>query len=437
MSSRRSGQILLAVLLGLCIATAAAQVRYSDAELSERLPNYRDDLGVNYREVMLPRITPRERAALENARIQFPLRMEGDGLFGYYSAYGTDGPKIVMPVSSLRFLSDLCVATAWLWANGYSQSTLHDYLGMLKYRRPQDLGLIAMPQPLPALGVPDNATDEPAVERVRSQCFSTAVVFVLAHEMGHLILGHRGYEGVTPEQAQANEAAADDFALDLMSRLGDLPFGVLFFFTYAAYIEPHRGDFGGDDAWRTHVAGKTHPLSAGRILALADGIEQRAGRFAAGTMQARSLAADLRVVGETLADPDIQQLLRLQGQSVRPYMLASRKGDVWEVSPPPEPLPDGPFSGFFTGWMGSGPEDGIEVSLVLFRQGDRVHGRYSYAGIAGTVRGRVENGVLDYEFVEPGSSGIGRLEMIGEGAISGRWRSRSGREGALGAERGG
>jgi hypothetical protein len=428
------GARLLASAALLFVTAADAQVRYSDAELAERLPNYREGVGVNYREVVLPRLTAGERAALGDARIRFPLRGEGDGLFGYYSGRGLAGGEIVLPVSSLRFLSDLCVATAWLWAEGYSQSSLHDYLNMLKYSRAEDLGLAAMPKPLPALGVPDDAPDDPDVENVRSQCFSTAVVFVLAHEMGHLILGHRGYAGVTPEQAQANEAAADAFALDVLSRLGDLPFGVLFFFTYASYLEPHRGDFGGDGDWRAHVAGRTHPLSPARVLSVADGIEDRAARFAAGAGVARALAADLRVVGETLADADIQQLLRLQGRSVRPYMLAPRRSDVWQVTPPPEPLPEQPFSGYFTGWLGPGPEEGVDTALVLFRQGGRVHGRYSYAGITGTLRGRVTGGVLEYDFLEPGSQGSGRLEWTGDGMI-GRWRSSGGATGAVGVTR--
>lgn len=421
----------LALLAG-CVG--AADIDFSLRLLQQRQPVYREDIGYNYRQVVLPRLSPAERALLGGAELRFPLRSADSALFGYHSAYTHNGKEIVMPVESLRFFSDLCSATAWLAAHDYSLASVYDYLNMLKYGDPQQLGLQRWPPPLQALQVPESGLDDPGVESRRSACFSTGVVFVLAHEIAHLLLEHRGYGGISRARAQANESDADRFAVEIMSRLGDLPLGALYFFTYAAYHEPHRGDFADDQAWQAHVAGGTHPLSAQRIDAMADHLERHANRFTAGPADTLWLAQQFRLIAATLLDPGIQQLLRLQGRSVRPYMLAPRRSDLWQVQPPPEPLPRQPFSGYYSGWIG-GDTERIDTALVLFRDRDRVHGRYSYAGISGSLDGRINaDGNLEYRFAEPGSSGSGRLLANGD-RIDGAWRSRSGLTGKASLQR--
>jgi hypothetical protein len=426
-------QLLAGALLGGSLP-ALAEIDYPERLLQQRQAIYDEDVGYNYRKVVLPRLTPSEKARLAGARLRYPLRSGGSPLFGYYSAYTGGGKEIVLPVESLRFFSDLCSATAWLSAKGYSLGSVYDYLNMLKYGDPQEAGLPRWPAPLQALKIPEKDLQDAGVESRRSACFSTGVVFILAHEIAHLALDHRGYDGISRAEAQANESDADRLAVDIMSRLGDLPLGALYFFTYAAYHEPHRGDFASDAAWAKHVKGGTHPLSAQRIADMADHLERRANRFAIGRDQTLWLAQQFRLIAGTLLDPGIQSLQRLQGRSVRPWMLAPRHSDLWQVRPPPEPLPNIPFSGYYTGLIGTGGEQ-IDTAVLLFRRGDQVHGRYSYAGITGTLKGKIkDDGSLDYRYQEPGASGQGRL-LADNAQLNGRWRNAAGENGKIAVTR--
>jgi len=389
---------------------------------------YQEDIGWNLEHALLDYLTPSERAAIGPVSLEIPLR---GGLAGHRALRRNGLAVVEMPAESLRFFSDLCTATAWLAARGYSLSTLTDYLNLLKYGDPSAFGRRQMPLPLVALQIPEDQLDEPGVESRRSACFSTGVVFILAHELGHLALRHQGYGGIGRAEAQANEAAADAFAVELMSRSGDLPLGALYYFTAMSYLEPHRGDFDSDAAWQAHVSERTHPVSPERIQSLAESLLRRRQRFAAGAAATAQLADELRPVAAALIDTDLQQLRRLQGESVRPSMLAPRRSDTWIVEPPDDPLPARPFSGYFKGWLGPSAEDGVEAAVILYRDGNRVRGRYSYAGIGGSLGGRIDGSRLGYRFSEPGASGTGELRAIGNDVLEGRFRTAGGAVGAL------
>lgn len=428
----RRGSLVLSLLCGLLLTVvqtvwAGSAVVYSQALLESRAPVYQHDIRVNLDAALLDFLTPEEAIRLGEVRLEVPVR---GGLAGHRAERRGRLGVVVMPAESLRFFSDLCTASAWLAARGYSLSTIADYLNMLKYGDPASLGRTSMPLPLEALQVPEGELDEPGVENRRSACFSTGVVFILAHELGHLILGHQGYEGVSPRETQANEAAADAFAVELMSRAGDLPLGALYYFTYMSYLERHRGDFVNDAAWQDHLRRATHPISPDRVEALAASLRKHARRFAAGPAAAYSLAEQIAPIADALTDTDIQQLRRLQGLSVRPFMLAPRRGDVWMVESPDPPLPRQSFSGHFTGWIGPSEAGSVPTALLLMRDGDRVTGRYSYAGIGGSLSGRIEDGVLRYRFSEPGAEGRGEMRSQDQGdRLAGGYRTEQGGRG--------
>jgi hypothetical protein len=410
------------------VASAApVPIHYPNSLLDQRRPHYQEDIGWNLNNAVLSRLTPREKAKLGPLRLEIPLR---GGLFGFLSYRDNETGVIVMPAESLRFFSDLCIAAAWLAAKGYSLSTIADYLGMLKYGSASALGLDVMPLPLAALGIPEGGLEEAGVESRRSACFSTGLVFILNHELGHLVYGHQGYENVSPERAQAAEAAADRFSLEVMSRMGDLPLGALYWFFFTSHYQPHRGDFANPDEWHRYVASGTHPLSSARLTALASGLERYANRFAAGEQSVLALAPQIRSIGKTLADEEMQIFQRVHGVNMRPDMLAPRTSDYWEVEPPAKPLEKRPFNGYYVGTIGRDKET-VPVKLLLYRRDDRVFGRYSYAGIGGNLRGKVEKGVLQYDYYESGGRGQGRLQITAAGAVQGTWSDSRGRRGTV------
>jgi len=436
--STLGGALTLGLILGLTLtapppADAEPSVAYPQALLEARAPGYQREIRVNLDAALLDFLTPEEAVRLGEVRLEVPVR---GGLAGHRAERRGRLGVVVMPAESLRFFSDLCTATAWLAARGYSLSTVADYLNMLKYGDAALLGRETMPLPLDALQIPEQQLNDAAVESRRSACFSTGVVFILAHELGHLILGHQGYDGVSRSETQANEAAADAFAVELMSRAGDLPLGALYYFTYMSYLERHRGDFASDAAWEAHLRQATHPISPARVEALAESLRRHARRFAAGSAAANALADEIAPIAGALTDTDIQQLRRLQGLSVRPFMLAPRRAHVWMVEAPQPPLPERSFSGHFTGWIGASQAESVPAALVLMRDGGRVTGRYSYAGIGGSLSGRIDEGVLRYRFSEEGAEGRGEMRGLdGDDRLSGRYATENGTRGLFEVQR--
>lgn len=417
--------LLFAGLCGLQAQAARPPIQYPWDLLNQRAKQYEEDIRWNLDNALLPRLKPAERTALGKVRLEVPIR---GGLAGHHALRRGKLGVIVMPAESVRFFSDLCTATAWLAARGYSLSTITDYLGMLKYGDPTSLGLRGMPLPLDALLIPEAELSDSGVESRRSACFSTGVVFILAHEIGHLVLGHRGYDGISSIEAQANEAEADAFALELFSRMGDLPLGALYYFTYASHLETHRGDYGSNTAWRAHVRDTTHPISPERVEALKAGLTRRASRFAAGRAVALTLADEIGVIADALTDIELQQLIRLQGETTRPYMLAPRRADFWQVGPPAKQLPNIPFSGYYEGWLGSDSGERIPTQVVMHRDGNRVSGRYSYAGIGGGFTGLIKGQTMSYRWRQPGGSG--KSQMSGNAnSLRGSFEARDGSRG--------
>jgi len=113
-----------------------------------------------------------------------------------------------------------------------------------------------------SIAIPDDATQDPGVERRPSAYFFIGVTMNLAHEIDHLVYQRLGYEDITKELARHNEADADHFAVDIMDCLGALPLGGLYFFTLAAYWGSHRGDHSRDAPWEGCTRSGTRLLSA-------------------------------------------------------------------------------------------------------------------------------------------------------------------------------
>src|SRR4029077_14975129 len=114
------------------------------------------------------------------------------------------------------FLHDLIVAFVWQDVNG-CRSTLLPYVNMLKYHDAKFFPAGHFPDPIEALGIPSAKTLELARLKlefgVRMQrIFYGTLLFVVAHEVGHVVLKHTGASTVDKEMK------ADDFALDVLVR---------------------------------------------------------------------------------------------------------------------------------------------------------------------------------------------------------------------------
>ncbi len=346
----------------------------------------------NLREVLLPKLTEAERTALGPVRLLFPLERAAHPMnVTSHLASRT----VNMPVSSLRFLGDICLAYAWLNANGYSLDTVSEYLAMLNHNYPAGFEGQAR-RPLEVLRIPANARDDARVARDMQRLFSTAVVFILAHELGHLRHGHVAGEADLAK-AREQEAKADEFALDLMQRLGEVPVGAVpFFLAYS-----HLGSLESDADMAAHSLRETHPTSAQRLRSITARLRAGSREFSRTADQSAAVAktaAEIDTIAAMIGDAGVQDLLRQKGLAARVAALGPRRVGALP-SNPQDAGGSGAFAGTWRGaWVQSKGQVELPVKLSLNQQGDQVRGSYSFGASMVTLEGQVNGGQLHYRW---------------------------------------
>ncbi|MFY0991835.1 hypothetical protein [Halomonas sp. C05BenzN] len=399
-----------------------------------------EDIRRVHDENLVPALAADERVRLAGVELAFPLRcpVPASEPFCYYQQTLADGRRqVVMSVASLRLFGDLALAMAWLQLEGLSIETPAQYLAMLRHRRPESFPEGRYPLPLAALGVPDDVRERKEVMELHGKIFTSSVVFVLLHELGHALHRHPGYgPGVAREAARRHETEADEFALDVMARLAYPPLGMSVFFTLLAHWEPNRWHFADEAAHRAHLAEATHPLTSDRLRGLAAALAERGDAFA--RAEPDFVAARARVVGvadeigrlaDFLDDRDIQEGIVRLGRATEPAVLKPRRAGEPPIDRAP-PEAGQPFAGTFRGMLGDASGE-LPVWLVLERQGDRVRGAFTYGLGLGQLEGEVQAGRLHFGWTLGLEQGLGVLEAAADDArLHGSWgRERSADDG--------
>jgi len=275
-----------------------------------------------------PNLTPEEQRALSGVTFATPL--DGDPVLGYYSK--SSSRVVTMPAVSLLFFEDLCVAYAWLQRRGYRLETIEEYVTMLKYKEPAAFGG-RYPPPLKALGIPGDALTDPGVNDLSLRLRNTGYAFILGHELGHIRFQHAGYDGVPVAVAQASETQADQFGLELMRRVSEIPMGALIFFQAGMFYFDNRADFPSEAAWQAYLAKEaTHPLTAPRLQALSNRVSALADDFARGQPNRAAAIETIRLIGDRFAefakfleDPTLQRVMRAKAERSAPATLLPRR----------------------------------------------------------------------------------------------------------------
>ena len=422
--------LALSLLLSLFIPAAGAadlSTLYSDETLTERKTRYEPNIRWNFQNLVVGSLTPQERAQLGPVILALPLRGAG-ATRGHPMAFYAGGETVTVPIQSVKFFDDLTVAWAYFWANDLSLEPVTDYLGMLKYRNPQEIGG-RFPPPFEALGVPADAwKQDPVVDDVSQKALKSALVWIMAHELGHIYYRHPGYVGVTAEEAQANEAEADRFANTIMRRVGVAPLGMVQFFMMMAHFDPNPVDFPNEAAWQAHLSeDATHPVTAARLQALADDLLQSPEDFAAseqdlaaGVERVRFAAEQVRGIAEFLADRDILQSIALKALATDVAALQRWKASTGNTTP--AEAYDGYYEGTFVHNVFGGATEHLEGAMELRRQGNRVSGRFWFGLGEGRIEGIVQGERLFYEWAW--GTDYGRGELVAEpqsGALAGPW----------------
>jgi hypothetical protein len=320
--NRRSFCLFLGAILawpGPVHAAGELVEMYPLSRLIKERPRFQQRIGELYKIlaslIVRNGATPIEQGILENVRIEYPPVDPRGSALNFYSYQTAAGPVVSMPLLSLLFVEDLCSAYAWLDRHGYSLETIDEYAAMLQYKPIAEFPESRYPPPLEALQIPSSAVDEPDTGQLGLRLRNSAYAFILAHELGHVVLGHPSYDQITMEQARQNEAQADQFALNTLAVASELPVGAVLYFQATAYMMPNRGAFiaqgrSGADL-EAALRRQTHPLTADRLEAIGLKLQEQAAQSQSSTQSdvLRFIAVRLGKIAEILSDQDLQQCM--------------------------------------------------------------------------------------------------------------------------------
>ena len=190
----RAAALALLALLAPSTSPAARDVgsMYDERVLSPWRERYQAKLDDVYGGPVWRALTPAERRRLEGVRIEVPLMATGEARGDPFVFYAEPGPpgRVVMPALSIYFFEELLGAFAWLAQRGDDPAVVGDYLAMLKYQGRERFEGDRYPTPFEALGVPEAAWRDRYVLEFARGGLKTAVLYILAHELGHHVRGH-------------------------------------------------------------------------------------------------------------------------------------------------------------------------------------------------------------------------------------------------------
>ena len=256
-----------------------------------------------------------QQRLLESVRVEAPLSDDAGVPLNFFSRYTANAGVVTTPVFSLLFVEDLCTAYSWLYQRAYSLETIDEYVTMLRYRSAAEFPGGQYLSPLPALGIPLNAYDDPEAGPLGIRFRNSAYAFIIAHELGHILAGHPSADHVTMEQSRANETAADDFAVQTLAFDDEIPMGAILYFLAQAYLMPSLGQFKAqgrtEQDWVVEMQTKiTHPLTAERLQQIAAAIDREAeAKASANSDAANFVAFKLLKIADWLSDVDLQQCM--------------------------------------------------------------------------------------------------------------------------------
>jgi len=221
---------------------------YGADELVEMRSYFADQVKTVLSEVVEPALSGKELQIFKTVKMEYPPTAESGDPLDFHVKDST----VVVPTLSSLFLQDLIVAYFWRETKGCGAEYIPLYLNMLKYRSASSLPGKKYVNPIDAFGIPSPNVATLAKQNTEfgvrfPRAYYGAVLFIVAHEIGHIVLQHQGFGSV------AKEIAADNFALDIMAREQIDPTGVWMVFLLSSMWVDSAAD---------------HPLNGERIRTL-------------------------------------------------------------------------------------------------------------------------------------------------------------------------
>lgn len=401
---------------------------YDRPTLMQTAENLRPGILDNWQNVIQPALTTEERRRMGEVHFVFDLE-NPDSPLNFFAISG----EIHLPASSVRMLGDL--VSSWMWLNrrGHSTDTVNEYLAILKYQWESGTLRSQRYLPLDALGVPADVRDDPVIADEYARMISNTLFFIVGHELGHVLYEHQGIvakDAPASERSIAQEQQADEFALELMRRIGEVPIGVPLFFTFMTALEPAPTDPG-------YGRPRTHPQSSERIRAVATALRTQARGFARGFRDPSIAVAKVNAIADLLVNdaapdrsvvaalesPVIQDLWRQKGLKSRLEDLKPRATtELASLGPAPQNNGSLIFDGTYQGkWVNQKGTD-FDVRMELQRNGETVVGSWTFGPNRVVVEGIVNEGHLyfDWKWGED-YFGKGELYPQPDGRLIGTW----------------
>lgn len=401
---------------------------YDRPTLMQTAENLRPGILDNWQNVIQPALTVGERRLLATVHFVFDLE-NPDSPLNFFAT----SDAVYLPASSVRMLGDLVASWMWLNQRGHSTDTVNEYLAILKYQWQSGILRNQRYLPLDALGVPAGVRDDPVIADGYARMISNILFFIVGHELGHVLYEHHGIvakDVAASERSIAQEQQADEFAVELMRRIGEVPIGVPLFFTFMTALEPAPTDPG-------YGRPRTHPQSSARIRAVATALRTQARGFARGFKDPSTAVAKVNAIADLLvndADPDrsvvaalespvIQDLWRQKGLKSRLEDLKPRATtELASLGAVSQNSGRSIFDGTYQGkWMNQKGTD-FDVRMELQRNGETVVGSWTFGPNRVAVEGIVNDGNL-YFYWKWGEDYFGKGELYPqpEGRLIGTW----------------
>ncbi len=413
---------------------------YGKQDLSYWQTRYPANILWNFNDLMLGKLYPKEKYNAFGTKLEFPLTPYGEMAGSPFSFYAAVPHKtIYIPISSVKFIDDLAIASAWLEQNGYSQETVMDYISVLKYsfnRFPKG----NIPGPLKALHIPDNALDDRLVDDLSQKILKSIIVWILGHELGHIVYNHPAYHSVSFAESQKCEKEADAFATDMFRRIGTIPAGMILLFTVFTTFYAHRGDFSSEKDWQNYLKNSTHPVSLERLKLISKELVNTAESFTGAEPDRFNATRVTEYVGreagkivDIINSEKMQEFLRLRAMAVDIHSLYPRKiGDVAvaEQGFSENYFTGEPFSGIYKGertrQFGQGKEETFNTTVIFYRNGNKVTGRFGFGLGTGILNGLVKENKLVFNWKWANEEGVGEMVAADRNSFSGKWQYNEG-----------
>lgn len=266
----KSSWVFILVVLSLpCYSFEQLSNLYDDSVLEYRKGRIEANMKGIWSEDIYKYLTDRERVVHDEISFHVTLPANFTKDSDVFSVrYSCEQKSVSYPVLNVQLIDDLSIATAYLYKNNKNKiDELNAYIRKIN-------SLVNTPKsekkdisPLYMLGIPkDIYNTDKYVDDVSQKLLKTAVAWNMAHNLGHMYLGHCHDQGLDILEKQYNEIAADRFANEIMRRMGVPPIGLFVYFNFQTlYLE--------------NPLNQIHPVSSMRLRKLAEHLIENKSRF--------------------------------------------------------------------------------------------------------------------------------------------------------------